>query len=112
MKKKHLNLIFLVFLLFGLSACLKYKEFDFQTNKCKSAPSGTIKITRLDNLRYTFSLNSNADIISIIWEIDGKTLEAFQVNYQFDKKSTKSIKVTFYNRCLMASSITNTIDVY
>ena len=112
MRKKHLNVLFMVLLALCCSACLKFEEFDFQTKKCKSAPNGTIKVTRLDNLRYSFALSNNSDLLSVLWEIDGKTFDAYQVNYQFDKKGTKSIKVTLYNKCLMSSILTNTIDVY
>ncbi len=117
MRPKGLQLLFILPIISLCSACLKFEEFDFQTNKCKSAPSGIIRTTRLDNLRYSFSINnnstaSNSELVSVLWEIDGKTFDAFQVNYQFDKKGAKTIKVTFYNRCLMASNITNIIDVY
>jgi hypothetical protein len=97
-------------------SCTKYEEIDFQSVKCQQAPSGDIDIKDLKNKRFSFSLtnlgqSSETETIKVIWIIDGQTINAFNVSYQFDKKGTQSITAKLYNRCLMESILSKNLTV-
>lgn len=121
------NRCLLVLVIATLNACKSYDEINFQTDKCKQAPSANILAKQIPNtLRFEFSLENVINTpeqapIQVIWQIDypaitgdvrEKNFTAARISYQFDKPVDQvKVKATLYNRCLMEKIIETTVNV-
>ena len=108
------NWCLFIFLVIILCACKGYDELDFQTDKCKQAPSANILAKQIPNtLRFEFSLENVVNTpeqapIQVIWQIDypaitgdvrEKNFTTARISYQFDKPVEQvKVKATLYNR--------------
>lgn len=121
------NWFLFVLIVVSLCACKSYDEVNFQTDKCKQAPSANILAKQIPNtLRFEFSLQNVVNTpeqtpIQVIWQIDypaitgdvrEKNFTAARISYQFDKPVDQvKVKATLYNRCLMEKIIETTVNV-
>lgn len=100
----------------GLMGCETFQKVDFQEERCKQAPEGTVAATKGQSLRWEFSLTGisntvETEAIRVVWTIEGKAFAAQRVSYQFDKRGEQKITVVLTNRCLMQTIKETTITV-
>lgn len=99
-----------------LMGCETFQKVDFQEERCRQAPAGTIAAAKGENLRWEFSLTGisntvETEAIRVVWTIEGKAFVAQRVSYQFDKRGEQKIIVVLTNRCLMQTTRETTITV-
>ncbi|MCF0075082.1 hypothetical protein LZD49_31650 [Dyadobacter sp. CY261] len=103
-------------LLFPLFGCESYKEVDFQADRCKQAPSGSIKATEKGRMRWDFEVEgADTDVeresFRTVWTIGGVSYVARKISYQFEGTGEQKIAVILTNRCFMQTTKETTITV-
>lgn len=103
-------------LLFVLFGCESYKEVDFQAERCKQAPGGSIKVTYKGRMRVDFEIESafmnvETESFRTVWTVGGVSYAAKRLSYQFEDTGEQKISVILTNRCFMQTVKETTIDV-
>ena len=93
----------------GLFSCESYPVVDFQAERCKQPPMGSIKATDQGNKRWELSLEGVSSTIEtepfrILWTIEGQSFAAQRVSYQFEKRGEQKITLVMTNRCFMQTT--------
>ncbi|MCE7059225.1 hypothetical protein [Dyadobacter sp. CY343] len=103
-------------LLFALFGCESYKEVDFQAERCKQVPGGSIKATKKGHMRFDFEIESaftnvETESFRTVWTVRGVTYAAKRLSYQFEDTGEQKITVILTNRCFMQTIKETTIIV-